>query len=109
MLDKTDAAPHKSWATGQKELAQAYEQVSSDWLERVNSEAELWSGLAVKLTATRSIPEAMDAYHECLVKQMKMTVEDGQRLIVDYQKIVQILGRAWSSTWVTGKHVIGEW
>ena len=41
MLDKTDAAPHKSWAMGQKELAQAYEQVSRDWLERVNSEAEL--------------------------------------------------------------------
>ena len=63
----------------------------------------------MKLTATRCITEAMDAYHECLVKQMKMTVEDGQRLIVDYQKIVQILARAWSSTWVTGKHVIGEW
>ena len=67
------------------------------------------SGRGWPLPATRSISEAMDAYHECLVKQMKMTVEDGQRLIVDYQKIVQIFARAWSSTWVTGKHVIGEW
>ena len=98
MLDKTQAvaAAHKSWSTAQKELAQSYEQASHNGLERVNSEVELWSALAVKLTATRSIPEAMDAYHECAVKQMKMTIEDGQRLLVDCQKIAQIFARAWS-------------
>ena len=39
-----------------------YEQSSRAWLDRVKSEMELWSGLATKLTGTRSVPEAMEAY-----------------------------------------------
>ena len=43
----------------QKELLETYEQASRAWLDRVRSEVELWSRLGAKLTATRSVPEAM--------------------------------------------------
>ena len=49
----------------QKELLEAYAQANSAWLARVKTEADFWSGLATRLTATRSVPEALGAYQEC--------------------------------------------
>jgi hypothetical protein len=43
--ERTDAM-----MTLQKDLLDAYEQASNAWLARVKSEADLWSGLAAKLT-----------------------------------------------------------
>jgi hypothetical protein len=40
----------------QKELLDTCEQASRDWLTRLKSETELWSGLATKLAETRSVP-----------------------------------------------------
>jgi hypothetical protein len=73
----------------QKELLETYEQASRDWLARMQSEVALWSDLAKKLVATRSVPEALEAYGECLSAQMKMTAEDGQRLFSDWQQVTQ--------------------
>jgi hypothetical protein len=42
----------------QKELLEAYDQASRDWLARVQSELALWSDLGKKLVSTRSVPEA---------------------------------------------------
>ena len=73
----------------QKELLEAYEQASRDWLARVQSELALWSDLGKKLVSTRSVPEAIEAYGECLSAQMKMTAEDGQHLFNDWQQVTQ--------------------
>src|SRR5262245_1944952 len=64
----------------QKELLETYEQASHAWLDRVRSEVELWSRLGAKLTATRSVPEAMEAYQKCVGERMQMAAEDGKRL-----------------------------
>ena len=63
--------------TMQKELLGAYEEASRAWLARVKSEVELWTGLAQKFTATRSVPDAVAAYQECVAERMKMAAEDG--------------------------------
>ena len=73
--------------TLQKELLEAYEQASRAWLDRVKSEMELWSGLASKLTATRSVPEAVQAYQESVAQRMQMAAEDGRRLFDECQKV----------------------
>ena len=73
----------------QKELLETYERASRDWLARMQSEAALWSNLAKQLVATRSVPEALEAYGECLSAQMKMTAEDGQHLFNDWQQVTQ--------------------
>ena len=62
----------------QRELLGAYDDASRSWLVRVQSEVALWSGLAAKLTATRSVPEVVAAYQECVAQRMKMAAEDGQ-------------------------------
>jgi hypothetical protein len=46
----------------QKELLEVYDQASRDWLARLKTEAELWSGLATKLAGTRSVPDAMQVH-----------------------------------------------
>jgi hypothetical protein len=47
-----------------KELIDTYEQASRAWLSRVKSEIALWSELATKLSATRSVPEALEVYQK---------------------------------------------
>jgi hypothetical protein len=73
----------------QKELLETYQQASRSWLDRMRLEAELWSRLATKLTMSRSVPEAMDAYQRCVAEQMQMSLEDGKRLFDECQKITQ--------------------
>ena len=75
----------------QKELLEACEQASRAWLARVKSEVDLWSELAAKLTKTRSAPEALSAYQECVAQRMQMAAEDWRRLSDDYQKVMQTM------------------
>lgn len=81
----------------QKELLEAYVKASQAWLARVKSELDLWSELAAKLTAARSVPEALDAYTKSVSQQMVMTAEDGQRLFNDCQQITEKLTKAVSN------------
>jgi hypothetical protein len=81
----------------QKELLGAYQEASRVWLARMKSEVDLWSGLAARLTETRSMPEAMAAYQECVTQQMKMVAEDAQRLGEEWQENVKKITRALSN------------
>ncbi len=85
----SDVGPERTQAMValQKELLETYEQASRAWLDRVKSEVELWSQLAAKLTATRSVPEAVQAYQESVAQRMQMAAEDGRRLFDECQKI----------------------
>ena len=81
----------------QKELLDAYDQSSRAWLARVKSEGDLWSELAKKLSETRSAPEALAAYQQCVAQRMQMAAEDGRRLYDDCQKITQTITRSLSN------------
>jgi len=72
-------------------------------LARVKSEVELWTGAAQKLTARRSVPEAVAAYQECVAERMKMAAEDGQRIAEECQKGMTKVSRALSNGWPTGR------
>ena len=86
----------------QKELADAYEQANRAWLARVKTEVDLWSQLGTKLMATRSAPEALQVYQECLAQRMRMAAEDGQKLSEDCQKFTQKITRSLSNGWKGG-------
>ena len=86
----------------QKELLDGYEQASRAWLARVKSEVDLWSDLATKLSATRSMPEALESYQKFVTQRMQMAAEDGRQLVEDCQKITQKMTRSLSGTgWPT--------
>jgi hypothetical protein len=78
-------SPQQSAAI-QKELL---ERAGCHWLDSMQSEIALWGELGSKLATTRSAMEAFDAYAKCVAQQMKMTAEDGQRLLKDFQYMTQ--------------------
>jgi uncharacterized protein YaeQ len=86
----------------QEDLLKMYQEASRAWLERAQSEAALWSNLAATLVATRSIPEAVEAYTKCVSRQMQMSAEDGQHLIQDCQQFTQKITRSFSTGWPAG-------
>ena len=94
--------PSEAMLTMQRELLEAYEQASRTWLARVKSEVDLWSELAANMAATRSAPEAMDAYQKCVAQRMQMAADDGRRLFEDSQKIFQKITRSFSNGWPSG-------
>lgn len=92
--DRTDAMLNV-----QKELLDAYEEASRTWAARVKSEVELWSELAKKLTATRSVPEGLEAYRDTVSQRMQMAAEDGRRLFEEGQKIIAAVSRSLANGW----------
>ena len=86
----------------QKELLDMYEQASRAWLARVKSEIDLWSDLASKLSTTRSVPEALEAYQKCAAQRMQMAADDGRQLFDECQKITQRITQSLSTRWPTG-------
>jgi hypothetical protein len=85
----------------QKEILDAFEQANRAWLARVKSEVDLWSELATKLAATRSFPEALGTYQECVTQRMQMAAEDGRRMSDECQKFLQRLTRPSTNGWPT--------
>jgi predicted phage tail protein len=86
----------------QKELLDTYDQASRVWLARIKSEADLWSELATKLAGTRSFPDAIQSYQECVSQRMKIAAEDAQRLSDEYGNIMQKFSRSMNNGWFSG-------
>jgi hypothetical protein len=68
----------------------------------VRSEVDLWTELAAKLTAIRSLPEALGTYQECVTQRMQMAAEDGRRMSEGCQKLLQTFTRPLPNGWPTG-------
>jgi hypothetical protein len=86
----------------QKELLDFYDQASRDWLGRLKSEAELWSGLTAKLATTRSVPEAIKTYQECLSQRAEMAAADAQRPSDEYSTVMQKINQSLTNRWSSG-------
>jgi Phasin protein len=78
----------------QKELLNEYEEIAHDWVARVKSEVELWSGLAAKVTASHSIPEGLEAYRDFASQRIQMAIEDGKRLFNEGQKAISVVTKS---------------
>jgi hypothetical protein len=78
-------------------------QASRAWLDRVKSEVELWTELPTKLSSTRSLPDALGTYQQCVTQRMQMAAEDGRRMSDEYQRFLQKLTRLLPNGWPTGR------
>jgi phasin protein len=86
----------------QKELLETYEQASRAWLARVQSEIELWSDLANKLSASRSVPDALGAYQETVAQRLQMAAEDARRMVSESQDVMGRITRSMTKGWPSG-------
>src|SRR6516164_4781673 len=86
----------------QRELFETLQETNRRWLECVQSEAALASKLATKLTATRSVSEAMTTCEEWTSRQIEMIAEDSKLLAADTQKLMhtgaRLLWNGWRSS-----------
>ena len=83
----------------QTELFESLQETNRHWLERVQSEVALASTFAAKLTATRSVPEAMTTCQEWTGRQMEMIAENGKLLVADTQKFMETGARLLWNDW----------
>lgn len=71
------------------ELLDMVHKANRVWLARAQSEVDLASDLASKLTAARSLPDAAMAWQEWASKRMNMFAEDGRRLVAGSQRFME--------------------
>lgn len=83
----------------QAELLDKFQETNRQWLDRAKSEADLASEFASKLSAARSIPEAMTACQEWSTRRLEMMAEDGKHLLADSQKFMDAGARLMSAGW----------
>jgi vacuolar-type H+-ATPase subunit E/Vma4 len=86
----------------QKELLDRYEEASSDWLTGSSRKTELWTGLATKLAETRSVPDAIKLYQQCILQRVEMAKADVQRLSDECGTIMQNVNRSLTNGWSVG-------
>ena len=83
----------------QTEQLSNFQETNRQWLERVQAEASLASELISKLTAARSIPDAMTAYQEWGSRRLEMMAEDTKHLMDNTQKFMQTSARLIANGW----------
>lgn len=85
----------------QTEFMARLQETNRQWFDRAQSEANLASEFASKLTAARSIPDAMAACQEWTTRRFELMAEDGKHLLADAQKLVETGARFWSGGWLS--------
>lgn len=80
----------------QKEIIGLLENISQDWFARATAEAELALRLPNKLTAARSVHDAVAAYQQWFGEWVNRCSEDSQRLFSDSEKIVDTGARCFT-------------
>ena len=83
---------------GQKGLFDALQEMNRNWFVRAQSEANLTSELASKLTASRSVHDAASAYQQWMGRRMEMFAEDGRRFLANSQKLMKASAHLISDT-----------
>ncbi len=93
----------EDFVNAQTELWDKLQETNRQWVERMQSDANMASEFASKLTAARSIPDAMTACQEWTSRRFEMMAEDGKHLFDDTQKFMQTGARLLSNGWLSGR------
>jgi hypothetical protein len=86
-------------AKAQTELFNKLAETNRQWLDRMQVEANSVSEFASKLTASRSIPDAMTACQEWANRCLEMMAEDRKHVLDDYQRFAETGARLLATGW----------
>ena len=95
--NKTHNAPFQV----QSEVFNALQDMSREWMACATAEVEFGLKLSKKLSAARSVPDAVAAYQEWLSEEMGARAEDARRLMSNGQKLVDTSTRLLSNGWMS--------
>lgn len=91
----------EDFVNAQTDLLEKLQASNRQWFDRMQSEANLASEFASKLTAARSIPDAMTACQEWANRRFEMMAEDREHMLSDCQKFTEtgahLLWNGWQS------------
>jgi hypothetical protein len=80
----------------QTELLDEIQEANRHWLDRFESEANLASEFASKLSEARSMPDAMAVSRDWATQYFAMLAEDGKHLADDTRKFIETGARLFS-------------
>jgi hypothetical protein len=80
----------------QTELLDEIQEANRHWLDRFESEANLASEFASKLSEARSMPDAMAVSRDWATQYFAMLAEDGKHLADDTRKFIETGARLYS-------------
>jgi hypothetical protein len=90
--------------TGPPNFMAVCDEIRAEWLSRVTSEAELATKLMEKITAARSMYDAMAAYQEWMSARMDRFEEDNRRLWGQTRKAMEATGLvSQPGSWTPGR------
>lgn len=87
----------EEFTKAQTELLDKLQEANRQWIARLQSEADLASEFAGKLSAARSIPDALSACQEWTNRRFEMMAEDGKHMFADTQKFMETAARLMSN------------
>lgn len=85
----------------QVELFDKFKDSNNQWFERMQTEASLASNFASRLSAARSLPDAMAACQDWYAQHFEMMAEDGKHMFADAQKAFETGAHLFSNGWWT--------
>jgi hypothetical protein len=81
----------------QTELLDEMQEANRHWLDRIQSEADLASEFATKLSAARTVPDAVAASRDWATQYFAMLAEDGRHLADDARRFIEKGARLFAS------------
>jgi hypothetical protein len=84
----------------QTELFAKLQDANQRWMDRWQTEGNLFSEFSTKLTAARSLPEAATAYQDLAGQQLQMVSEDTKQLFADTRALMETGARVASNGWL---------
>jgi len=87
----------EAFVNAQTELLDEIQEANGHWMDRFQSEADLASEYASKLSATRTIPDAMAVSRDWAARYLQMLAEDGKHLADDARKFMEKGARMFSN------------
>ena len=83
----------------QREFFETLAKMNQRWLDRATAEAKVASDLGSKLSAARSVPDAVEAYQQWMTDRTKTLTVDSQQFVTDCQTLMREAARLLPKSW----------
>jgi Phasin protein len=87
----------EAFVNAQTELLDEIQEANRRWMDRFQSEANLASEFASKLSGARSIPDAMAVSRDWATRYFQMLAEDGRHFADDTRKLMETGARMFAN------------
>jgi CRISPR/Cas system-associated endonuclease Cas1 len=87
----------EAFVNAQTELLDEVQEANRRWMDRFQSEANLASEYASKLSGARTIPDAMAVSRDWATRYFQMLAEDGRHFADDTRKLMETGARMFAN------------